>query len=336
MNYLILFLVPIIIFLINFYLKKKKILSNFSGDSHQKFLGAKNIPLSGGIFLFLFLIPIVKITPNLYFFLFFIFIVGLFSDLKIFSSPLKRFFFQSLVILIFVIATNLKIDPTGVIIIDFLLKNIYFSIFFSYFCLIILINGTNFIDGLNGLVLVYYLIVNIIVLKLSFQLGFFYNQIFFEYLIFILSTLIIFNFFNQLYLGDNGSYIISTLIGFLLIKLYNNTEISSFFVILLLWYPCFENLFSIVRKFQIHKSPLAPDNNHLHQLLYYYLKVKLKKNNLFINNLTSMIINIYNFLILLLGSEYFSNTQILLLIILFNVITYTIIYIRLFKFKFKV
>ena len=39
------------------------------------------------------------------------------------------------------------------------LKKKAFAIFFTLFCLIVLINGTNFIDGLNGLVLSYYLIV---------------------------------------------------------------------------------------------------------------------------------------------------------------------------------
>ena len=142
---------------------------------------------------------------------------------------------------------------------------------------------------------------------------------------------------NQLYLGDSGSYTISLLAGFLLIEFYNNnSEVSSFFIILLLWYPCFENLFSIIRKFQIHKSPLAPDNKHFHQLLYHYLKVKFKKNDLFTNNLASLIINFYNFLIIFLGSEYFFNTQILLLLILLNIVIYTVFYLRLFKFKFRI
>ena len=200
-----------------------------------------------------------------------------------------------------------------------------------------MINGTNFIDGLNGLVLVYYSIVSIIILKLCLELGLIYNQFYFEYLLYILFILIIFNFLNQLYLGDSGSYILSLLVGFLLIKFYNdNKEVSSFFIILLLWYPCFENLFSIIRKFQIHRSPLTPDNKHIHQLIYHYLKVKLKRNDLFTNNFASLIINFYNFLIILLGSEYFFNTQVLILLIIVNIVIYAVIYLRLFKFKFRI
>ena len=38
-----------------------------------------------------------------------------------------------------------------------LLSNDYFNIFFTVFCLAILLNGSNFLDGLNGLISGYYL-----------------------------------------------------------------------------------------------------------------------------------------------------------------------------------
>ena len=40
----------------------------------------------------------------------------------------------------------------------------------------------------------------------------------------------------------------------------------------LLWYPAYETLFSIIRKVLTKKSALSPDNLHLHQLIYIYLK----------------------------------------------------------------
>ena len=50
MDYLVFFLTPILIYFFNSYIVKKKLLTNFSGENHQKFLGTKNSPLSGGIF----------------------------------------------------------------------------------------------------------------------------------------------------------------------------------------------------------------------------------------------------------------------------------------------
>ena len=54
MNYLFI-LVPILIYYINFYIAKYRYFLNYSGENHQKVLGIKHTPLSGGIFLILFL-----------------------------------------------------------------------------------------------------------------------------------------------------------------------------------------------------------------------------------------------------------------------------------------
>ena len=63
----------------------------------------------------------------------------------------------------------------------------------------------------------------------------------------------------------------------------NNTVISPYFVVLLLWYPCFENLFSIVRRLLSNKKTQQADNYHLHHLIYlFFSKKKISySNNLF-------------------------------------------------------
>ena len=151
---------PIIIFFFNKFLKKKKLFFNYSGDNHQKFIGEKSVPLTGGIYLIIFF-SIILIFNNLtlYFFLISIFLIGFSSDVKFISSPTKRLLLQTLLTIFFVSLLELHVTSTRVIFIDQMLSNFYFSIFFTCFCLIILMNGSNFIDGLNGLVLCYYLIV---------------------------------------------------------------------------------------------------------------------------------------------------------------------------------
>ena len=58
-----------------------------------------------------------------------------------------------------------------------------------------------------------------------------------------------------------------------MIKFHQNySNISPYYIILLLWYPCFENLFSIIRKFGLNRSPIYPDNNHFHQLTFFILR----------------------------------------------------------------
>ena len=110
----------------------------------------------------------------------------------------------------------------------------------------ILLNGANFIDGLNGLLLGYVIIVILLLFKLDLLQGFNFNNDELFFLFISLMILLIFNYLNLFYLGDSGSYLSGIILGYILISVYNyNDFISPFFVILLLWYPCFENLFQL-------------------------------------------------------------------------------------------
>ena len=264
-----------------------------------------------------------------------VFLLGFFSDIKFLSSPKYRFFFQFLIIFLFVYFSNLQIYPTRVLFLDLILENIWVSYFFTVFCILIAINGTNFIDGLNGLVLGYYLIISVIIFKLglSIQPDIFHSQIIF--LIIFLAFLFLLNLLNQFYIGDSGAYSLGFIFSFLLISIYLlNKNISPFFIILLLWYPCFENLFSIIRKYKFKKSPISPDEKHLHQLLFFFISKKLKLRNIYLNNLSSCLINFYNLIIFNVGSIYIHHTQYQIMLIIFNVIFYVIVYSRLFNFKY--
>ena len=137
-------------------------------------------------------------------------------------------------------------------------------------------------------------------------------------------------------MGDTGAYILGFIYGYLLIKIYIENQIfSPFFVILLLWYPCFENLFSILRKFQLKKSPIKPDSNHLHQILFFYLKKKYKLRSISANNNASLIILLYNLIIFSIGIQNISNTQFQIILLIINILIYCAIYFKLFAYKYK-
>jgi len=328
----------LLILIVNTIIKKKKLLPNYTGNIHQRFVGKQIIPLSGGIFIVsAFLIMFYKDYTFFCIILSLVFLLGFFSDIKFLSSPKYRFFFQSLVIFLFVYFSNLQIYPTRILFLDLILENIWISYFFTVFCILIAINGTNFIDGLNGLVLGYYLIILVIIFKLglSIQTDIFHSQIIF--LIIFLTFLFLLNLLNQFYIGDSGAYSLGFIFSFLLISIYLfNKNISPFFIILLLWYPCFENLFSIIRKYRFKKSPIFPDEKHLHQLLFFFIKKKLKLKNIHLNNLSSCLINFYNLVIFSVGSIYIHHTQYQIMLIIFNVIFYMIVYSRLFNFKYLI
>ena len=222
---------------------------------------------------------------------------------------------------------KIEVLPSRITIIDENLPGTFLSFLLSSFCLMVLINGSNFIDGLNGLLLGYLTIVILILFKLNFNdLIFFDNEaqiITFTIILFILTL----NFSNQLFVGDNGAYSLGFLIGFFLIKIYNlNNVISPYFIILLLWYPCFENLFSIIRKLIAKKNPLKPDNDHLHHYLFSFIRKKLNLNKLWSNNLSSILINLFNFILLYYGSTNFTYTVFQIQLIAFAVTSYVLIY----------
>lgn len=332
----ILIFLLITIFL-TFLSRKLNLLPNFTGENHQYFLKEKKIPLIGGI---LFLISSINLfyEKNLIFcfIILIIFIIGFLSDNRIINSPKIRIFFQSLVIFIAVYSLDIQISSTRISILDKLIDIKIFGIIFCVFCLMILINGSNFVDGLNGLLLGYCLIILFILAKSDLL---YLIQIEEDLLLFFFLSIVImlfFNFFNLFYLGDGGSYSIGLVLGFLLISIYNfSNNISPFFIILLLWYPCFENLFSILRKNKFKNSPIVADDKHFHQLLFFYIKKRFLKNTLFSNNCSSILINFYNLLVMLIATSdiYSSNFQTLLIIL--NILVYCIIYRYLFIYRFS-
>ena len=261
-------------------------------------------------------------------FLIFIFILGLLSDLGLLESPTKRFFLQSIVIASFLFFFDIKINSERLFFLDFLLDKKILNLLFTTFCILVVINGSNFMDGLNTLTAGYFLLI-------FFSLMFIFsnNQIIFPnydlLLITVVSLLVVFlfNIFGKIYLGDNGAYLTAFIISILLIEISKiNYIVSPFYVANLLWYPAFENFFSIIRKIIQKKSPMSPDNHHLHQLLFAYFNKNKKFNKVFVNSFTACAINFFNLIIFAFATMYYSNTKIQILIILISIFFYNLFY----------
>ena len=331
MEYLLfVFFSGLIITLINFFFQKKKIFLDIKQKSyHKKFTGHKHVPFVGGIFL-LFSIFFLS-DLNLYFLsiLLIIFLIGFFSDLFILNSIKVRFLLQIIFIILFIILADLKISQTKIFLIDQFLTNNLFNIFFVCLCILIVINGSNFIDGVNINLLSYYIIIYIILLLLSKNQSIDVNIKNLDLFLTTLIIIFILNFSQKLYMGDSGAYLIGFYTSINLINFYNdNLAISSFFIVLLLWYPAFENFFSIVRKKNLDKSPLKPDNKHLHHLIFLFLK-KNKLITKYTNTATGLIINVYNLFVLIIGFNYFYHSQILSMLVIFNIFIYCFVYYKL-------
>jgi len=334
MNIILFISVIFLTLILNLILIKKSLFLNFKGDNHQKFIDSKNIPLSGGLILIFTSYYYLNLLNFAY--VFFIFCVGFLSDIKKINSPKLRFIIQTLIVLGVVYFSSITVPQTKIIFLDQLLTNNTFRIFFSIFCILIIINGCNFIDGVNTSLVGYCLIISLSLHYLDLngveisQIVDFYN------LIPVLIALFILNFFNKLYLGDGGSYFLGLLFALCLINTYQiNNNISPYFVVCLLWYPAFENLFSILRKKNLSRSPLDPDTNHLHQIIFLYLKKNFNIKSIYLNTMTGMIINIYNLTCIVIATKFYSHTKTQILIITVNIIVYLFFYRKLLHKKLK-
>ena len=333
--FIYLFALTIFIILLNKFLTKKNFLLSETGDVHQKFASVTKVPLTGGVFIFLGLFYF--INYNIYSFILFssaVLILGIFSDLKLIKSASIRFLFQIFIVFSFIVFNEIQINDTRIFLLDKILSNNIINYAFVTFCILVVINGSNFIDGMNTLASGYYLLILIIIFYLNLNQNIIIDEISINYILLLLTIVFILNIFNKIFLGDAGSYLLGFSFGIFLIDTYNlNQEISPFFIILLLWYPCFENLFSILRKNSFKHSPMRADDNHLHQLIFFYIQKKYKLKLFFANIITAQILNSYNLIIFCIGANFVSKTDIQTILILSSIILYSFIYFKLYFFK---
>ena len=310
----------------NFFLDIKNL-------DHKKFASNQKNYFVGGFFIALILIYNFVEQKDYFYGLFFlfIFIVGLFADFKLFNNPKLRLLAQISILIFFVYFLDIKISSTRIEIIDILFENNFINYAFTVFCLAILINGSNFVDGINTLLINYYII--ILGLILFFLRDVNIDQYLIINLFSLLIIILLFNIFGQIILGDSGAYILSLFVGLILIELSNeNNFISPYFVILLIWYPCFELLFSMIRRLVFNLYSYEPDTMHLHQMILKIISnnLKLKSDN--VNHfLVASIINLYNLSILIISLNYNDKTNIMLALIAINIIVYISIYLVLRK-----
>ena len=167
-----------------------------------------------------------------------------------------------------------------------------------------------FIDGVNNNLNFYFLLFNLSTLYIKYI-----HAIDFE----INILLIIFAFFflylnykNIIMFGDNGAYLIGFLCALEIVQLTNEIQVlSKYFAILLLAYPSYEVLFSIIRR---TGRSLLPDEKHLHLLL-------IKRNDK--NHIkTSLQLNFLNLILFFFGSIYHNDDLILVFLIFLYIIIY--------------
>jgi UDP-GlcNAc:undecaprenyl-phosphate/decaprenyl-phosphate GlcNAc-1-phosphate transferase len=259
------------------------------------------------------------------------FLIGFLDDIKIKVSPSKRLLLMIIFLFSSIHFMSINISNIDIPVLLNFLQNNLFSSFFVLLCFLFIINGANLIDGFNGLLTINLVIINFILLYINISNSNNEFSIFLIAQIIILLSFLLFNFPNaKIFLGDSGAYLMGSLIALNSIVTNNlNPNYSSFFFCILLFYLFFEVFFSFLRKAVQKKSPIRPDNRHLHMLTYNKISSIIGKNKG--NYINSIIIN-FVYLSLVLPALVFAKNPVISRYWFFSlIIVYLLIYLRLYR-----
>lgn len=324
----------LLLFTINFFLRKFKILNHKIDFYDHKKIGRIGVPLSGGLYFFfsiLFFLNFYQLNLNYLFYFVLFLILGLIIDSGYEIKPRIRLLLHIIIIGCFIFENNFLIANTGLKFLDYIIEIKFLNILFTVFCIVVFLNGLNFIDGVNCNSVGYstFVLITISFVNIEFLDDNFESSIFIT-LISSFCIFYLFNLFNKSFLGESGNYIIGFFISILIINIINlNSQINPLLAVSLLWYPSFENLFSIIRKsFYQNINAFHADSLHLHTLIYKFLKIKKIKQA---NSYSGLLINLFLLPNFFISYFYYYHTKILILNILVYLILYIIIYILLNK-----
>jgi UDP-GlcNAc:undecaprenyl-phosphate GlcNAc-1-phosphate transferase len=285
-NFIYLFLVVIFIniFVIKYWAGFSKYFNIDNYGSVQK-IHKKPTPRLAGLISFIYILLYVILFNNSSSFLFYKIIVLGFLPLAIISikedifhntRPYTRLLMMVISSFITFNLFGFQFPDLNIIFLRTILFFDFSKIIFFTFCVCILINGFNFIDGTNGLLGFNTLLQNSIIAFLAYQVNDIYifniTLIFFP----VLLIYILFNFpYGKIFAGDFGAYFYAFYIANITILLfYRNSELSPYYAVMILIYPAFEVFFTLVRKKIKKMSPTEPDLKHLHSKIYIFLVLK--------------------------------------------------------------
>ena len=287
--------------------------------------------ISFNIFLVFYYLIYSKVLLEYFFICNLMFLIGFLDDLKIKISPSRR-----LILMIIFLFFCIRFVPIEILNVDIpflstLLNNNTFSSLFVLLCFLFVINGANLIDGFNGLLAINLIIINSILAYINLADGINEFSVVIIGQIIILFSFLLFNFPSaKIFLGDSGSYFLGSLVALNVIITNNlNPDYSSFFFCTLVFYLFFEVFFSFFRKIVQKKSPIYPDDKHLHMLVFKKVSFIFGKDKG--NYISSLVVNL-GYLSFVLPAFVFAKDPLVSRYWFFTlVIIYLFIYSRLYR-----
>ena len=205
-----------------------------------------------------------------------VFSVGLAEDLGYDMSPQARLIASAASSLIAIILFGVWLDGLGISGIDTLLMFAPFGILFTIFATVGVVNAFNLVDGLNGLSSYITVSVAVSLSIIAFQNG---NAQVSTFLVLVVAAVLGFMVLNfplgRIFLGDGGAYALGHLLVWSAIILINSsTEISTFAILLIFFWPVADTGLAIWRRWKLGNPTDRPDRLHFHQLAMRFLEIR--------------------------------------------------------------
>lgn len=214
------------------------------------------------------------------------FCIGVYEDLSGLLSARIRFSLMLCLGLITVcLAPDLVLSPVGIGWVDFIVGTSSLgAIVFTALCIAFIPNAFNTADGANGLVAGTSALAFVALISVSpHDLVPFLLAAVVGCLVFLVFNLISGRFF----LGDGGAYFLGVLAGLSLVMVSNETDVSVWWLLSLVFYPVADLIWSMARRLREGVSPLNADNQHFHNLLFAWLNAG-NQSPMRANNLTGL------------------------------------------------
>lgn len=198
------------------------------------------------------------------------FVIGVYEDLSGLLSARTRFSMMLIVgLLTMYFAPGLVLQPVGILWVDLIVGSTpLVAGLFTAICVAFIPNAFNTADGANGLVAGVSACAFAALTSVAPS----------ELVPFLLAALVgclVFLVFNlvsgRFFLGDGGAYFLGALTGLSLVVIANTSDVSVWWLLSLVFYPVADLIWSMGPRIRRGVSPLNPDNQHFHNVLFAYL-----------------------------------------------------------------
>ena len=324
------FILLLISFLINLiFIKFNFLKKNY--DNPQK-IHTGYIPKLGGISIIFFNFLIIDSMGYVLIFLP-LFIASLYEDINN-QGNIKIRFISTLIVSVLFCVYFETIQQIDTPILSNLMRYHLFAVMLTTIAIASITQCFNLIDGLNGQTVFNFCFIVLSLLLFEKFDGNHAQVYFYSYFLISCLPFFILNFpVGKIFLGDHGAYFLGFISAVLVIEFFNSHhELFSWNAILILIYPIFELLFTVLRRYFMGKRILSPDTLHMHSIVYKIINDKFCINGNFKNSIATILLfplYIFGPIFFLIFNESFN---VVLLLIFSYCLIYSGFYFILFKF----